>query len=363
MVKVFLREKKLKHGKRSLYLDFYPPIVHPETREATRREHLKLYLYEKPKTEPQKEENRQARLIAENIRSQRQLDIQAGSYGFVAAQNSKKNFVTFFTDQAEKRKGRTTYFRWLGMLKHFIEYAGPDVRFSAVNRSLCEGFKDYLIYNASLEWGTARNYFTGFRSLIKFCADTKLLPNDPLLGIRGVAKKRNERAFLTLDELKKLANTDCEYPELKRAALASALTGLRFSDLMKLTWGEIHRDRDQYLIRFKQKKTRDSETLPVSAEAIAIFGAGESDTDRVFHGLTKWHLYHYLPAWMKSAGINRHVTFHGFRHTFATLQLKLGTDIYTLSKMLGHSDLSTTQEYARVVDEKKQEAAGRISLL
>jgi hypothetical protein len=51
-MKVFLREKKLSKGRRSLYLDFYPPIPHPETRKPTRREHLKLYIYEKPKSKP-----------------------------------------------------------------------------------------------------------------------------------------------------------------------------------------------------------------------------------------------------------------------------------------------------------------------
>jgi site-specific recombinase XerD len=71
---------------------------------------------------------------------------------------------------------------------------------------------------------------------------------------------------------------------------------------------------------------------------------------------------YYLSAWLKAAGITKKITFHCFRHTFATLQLTNGTDIYTVSKMLGHSNLKYTQVYAKVVDEKKDKAAQAIKL-
>lgn len=62
------------------------------------------------------------------------------------------------------------------------------------------------------------------------------------------------------------------------------------------------------------------------------------------------------------AGITKHVTFHCARHTYATLQLTLGTDIYTVSKLLGHRHLKTTEIYAKVIDERKQQAANKIKL-
>ena len=73
-----------------MYLDFYPPIPHPETRKLTRREHLKLYIYERPKTETEKDHNKETKILGESIRSQRQLDVQSGYYGFLTARNSKK---------------------------------------------------------------------------------------------------------------------------------------------------------------------------------------------------------------------------------------------------------------------------------
>ena len=69
-----------------------------------------------------------------------------------------------------------------------------------------------------------------------------------------------------------------------------------------------------------------------------------------------------LKNWIEAAGIKKKITFHNFRHTFATLQLSSGTDIYTVSKMLGHTNVKTTQIYAKVVDEKKNKAAQAIKL-
>ena len=65
---------------------------------------------------------------------------------------------------------------------------------------------------------------------------------------------------------------------------------------------------------------------------------------------------------MLKAGITKNITFHCARHTYATLQLTLGTDIYTVSKLLGHKELRTTQIYAKVIDDKKKEAANKIKL-
>jgi hypothetical protein len=93
MIKVFLREKKLMHGKRGLYLDFYPPITHPETLKETRREHLRLTIFEKPKTYLEKEHNKETKMLAENIRAQRQLEFQAGVYGFVTVRNKQKDLL------------------------------------------------------------------------------------------------------------------------------------------------------------------------------------------------------------------------------------------------------------------------------
>ncbi|MDR1582609.1 MAG: site-specific integrase [Prevotellaceae bacterium] len=110
-----------------------------------------------------------------------------------------------------------------------------------------------------------------------------------------------------------------------------------------------------HCIRLRTEKT-DAKTLnPISQEAYEL--CGEKSTGLVFKGFKKTMLQNILPVWLKAADITKHITFHCFRHTFATLQLTNGTDIYTVSKMLGHTNVKTTQIYAKVVDEKKEKAA------
>ena len=156
---------------------------------------------------------------------------------------------------------------------------------------------------------------------------------------------------------------------MKRAALFSALTGLRFSDIQKMNWDELEYINEQgYFLNFNQKKTKGVEVLPISEQAYSFTEGTENPKDMpqdepVFEGL-KYSAYHnkHLFQWIGAAGITKNITFHSFRHTYATLQLFHGTDIYTVSKMLGHKDLKTTQIYAKIVDDTKRKAANKIKL-
>lgn len=363
MIKVFLREKKLKHGKRSLYLDFYPPII--VDGKPTRREHLKLYIYERPKTETERDHNKETKMLGEHIRSTRQLDLQAGAYKFVPTRHKQKDFVEYFKELCEKKKSsKSNYENWLSVLKHLKGFSGGAVSFGDVTETFCRGFRDYLQFRANLAQNTASLYFDKFRSGVKDARKEKLFFDNPLENLKGISETESQREFLTLAELQQLATAKCNYPDLKNAALFSAMTGLRFSDIEKLTWGEIQQSREQgFYIRFRVKKTGRPETHPISDEAAELLGERVSDADaKVFTDLKDWYCYHYLPDWITAAGITRKITFHAFRHSFATLQITLGTDIYTVSKLLGHKRIETTQIYARIIDEKKREAANRITL-
>ena len=162
-------------------------------------------------------------------------------------------------------------------------------------------------------------------------------------------------------ELKKLAATPCKIDVLRRASLFSCLTGLRISDVMNLKWEDIEAAPEGgFCLRITTIKTKTVATLPISDEAVAL--CGEKAKGTVFKGMKRTYCQDPLKEWIKSAGIKKHITFHCFRHTFATLQIAEGTDIYTVSKMLTHRNVSTTQIYADLVSDKKRESANRISL-
>ena len=116
-------------------------------------------------------------------------------------------------------------------------------------------------------------------------------------------------------------------------------------------------------LKFQQKKTGGMETLPISKQATDLMGERGEPTAKVFPNL-RYSAYHnkHLYQWIGAAGITKNITFHCFRHTFATLQLLKGTDLYTVSKLLGHKDIKTTQIYAKIVDKMKREAVNKIKL-
>ncbi|MDQ6481279.1 site-specific integrase [Dyadobacter sp. LHD-138] len=178
--------------------------------------------------------------------------------------------------------------------------------------------------------------------------------------VESISPKDTHREFLFLDELQQLANTKCESEVVKKASLFSVLTGLRFSDINTLEWSELRGSAGNRYIQFSTDKTGSAEFLPFSDQAYALLE--EKGNGKVFQGLKYYLVDTVLPDWLKEAGIDKHITFHCFRHTFATLQLVLGTDIVTVSKLLGHRDIKTTMIYVKIVDKLKRDASHRIKL-
>jgi len=366
-MKVTLRQR-LKSESISLYLDYY-------SKGKRHYEYLDLCLIPDPEkgrlNKEQKEENRKNLALAEAIRSKRHLEIQNGIYGFQDREKVQGSFVKYverLTERKDSSKGN--YDNWDSMLKHLKKFVKTDVVFDQVNKKWVEDFKTYLSKEARtpakkpLAQNSQSAYYNKIRAALKQAVKDGILQKNPASEVISVKPGDAERSFLTLEELQSMAKIDCDFPLLKRAFIFSALTGLRWSDIEKLTWAEVQSSNQMgHYIRFRQKKTRDTETLPVSERAIELLGERGKPEERVFDGLKYSAWYNLkLAQWTMRAGITKHITFHSARHSFATLQLTLGTDIYTVSKMLGHKNLKTTQVYAKVIDEKKKEAANRIKI-
>jgi integrase len=366
-MKVTLRQR-LKGDSISLYLDYY-------SKGKRQYEYLDLYLTPEPErrrlTKEQKEENRKNLVLAETIRSKRHLEIQNGIYGFQDRGKIKGSFVKYVERLAERKdSSKGSYDNWDSMLKHLKKFVKTDVSFEQVDKHWVEDFKTYLTKDARTPSGKplAQNsqsaYYNKIRAALKQTVKDGILQKSPASEVVSVKPGDAERSFLTYEELNAMVKTDCDFPLLKSAFIFSALTGLRWSDIVKLIWEEVQSSKELgNYIRFRQKKTKDSETLPISEQASQLLGERSTPEARVFEGLKYSAWYNLkLAQWAMHAGIRKHVTFHTARHSFATLQLTLGTDIYTVSKMLGHKNLKTTQVYARVIDKTKQEAANRIIL-
>ena len=283
-----------------------------------------------------------------------------------------RDFVEYFRRTAGKRSG-SNHNNWMSALTYLEQFTGGRVKFADLSEQYLEEFKEYLLTTQSvkskrkkepLSQNSALSYFNKVKATLKQAYKEGILQTDLNARVDSIKAAETRREYLTSEELNKLAKTPCKDDLLKRAALFSGLTGLRFSDIEKLTWGEIGQDESKgYTINFQQKKTKGIETMPISEQAFSLLGEQQKPESRIFGGLRSAS-YHSkdLRDWLKAAGITKHITFHCFRHTFATLQMFLGTDIFTVSKMLGHREIKTTQIYTKIVDEAKRQAANRIKL-
>lgn len=364
---ISLRTKKLQDGRESLFLDCYFPNQKPNRI----KEYLKMYIFTEPKGFQEKEHNKKTLVLAESIKAKRTLELQHEKHGFshLIRNNLNINFITYFQEQTEMRNENTgNYGNWDGTLKHLIRYSGEHVLFGDLDAKWLEGFKDYLKNKARikssqpLSQNSCYSYYNKVRACLKQAVKDKIILYNPAIEITGFKQGETKREFLTLEELKAIIKVECEIPMLKTAFIFSCLTGLRWSDINKLIWQEVQHSEEQgWYIRFRQKKTQGVETLPISQQAIDLLGDKDASLERVFKGLkySAWHNLK-LQQWIMKAGISKTITFHCARHTYATLQLTLGTDIYTVSKLLGHRELKTTQVYAKIIDQKKIDAANII---
>ncbi|GAB4035260.1 tyrosine-type recombinase/integrase [Spirosoma gilvum] len=370
MIKVKLRRKPITDGRTSLYLDYYPAIPHPDTGKPTRREFLGLYLFNRPRTQPDRDQNADTVALAETIRAHRQIEVQTGAYGFLSKKIQSTCFVAYCEQLAATRTGSTKD-GWDSALHYLRDFTGGTLKISDLTIKKCRDFRTYMMQTKSqrnderLAVNSAASYFNKFKAALKQAYKDGLISTDLDAKLEGIRLAETRREYLTLAELQALAATDFPaLPVLKQAALFSALTGLRYSDIEALTWGQIRHDPlSGYTIAFRQEKTEGVEYMPVSEQAVSLLGQRLGDNQPILPGLMySAHWNNKLKQWVKDAGITKPITFHSFRHAYATIQLTLGTDIYTVSKMLGHRELKTTQIYAKVVDQAKREAADKIKL-
>lgn len=376
-IKVALREKKILKGRKSLYLDIYPPIPHPKTGELTRREFLGMYIIESPKTLLEKQNNKEiiqrAELIrqrTENRLNKPEIYSEYEKEKLQIKEQNERDFITYFNTLRDKRK-TSNYDNWVSAGKYLEKFTGGKLKFSELKEQFFNDFKEYLLTTKSnkdkktiLSQNSAVSYFNKVKAAMKQAYKDGILQTDLNARISAIKTVETRREHLSIEELNKLVKTPCNNDLLKRAALFSALTGLRFSDIQKMVWSELEYIEGQgYFLNFSQKKTKGIEYYPISEQAVSLLNEKGEPTAEVFEGLV-YSAYHnkQLFQWIGAAEISKDITFHCFRHTFATLQLFNGTDIYTVSKMLGHKDLKTTQIYAKVVDMVKREAADKIKL-
>lgn len=363
---VRLRKRVLANGNISLYLDIY-------FNGHRTYEFLKMYLLTESNRKD-KEKNRETLRLAEAIRSKRLVELRNGEYGFKDNSGKKVNFFDYYEAYIDKRSSNESK-GYCGNLRssfrHLKKFASNNqITFAEITPEWIEGYRTYLENEAcpinsnkkkTLSQNTRKSYFSNLKSCLSQAVKDGILQRNPMNNVRAIKGVESTRMYLTIGEIRKAAKALCDNEIVKRAFLFSCLTGMRRSDILKLTWGDITQQSGFTRIIFRQKKTKGQEYLDITPQAAELLGERGELSDRPFAGLVSANLTnHEIKTWLARAGIDKPITFHCARHSFAVMMLDLGTDIYTVSKLLGHRELSTTQIYAKVLDKNKQAAIAAI---
>ena len=374
---VTIRLKSLANGCKSVYLDIY--------RDGVRSyEFPKLYII--PEKTPADKAANLATLDAANaIKARRVKEIINGEAGIKKAPGKHIRLLDWMKQRQEragkaaKDAGRKSSNTAEGIktvtahLRRYIAtaYNGEDITLSKIDKRFCEGFSAYLTGDNSrwagkLSPNTRALYYSGLETALNEAYRKGIITVNPATFVEEREKPHgepSERDYLTAEELKTLAAAKCPNEQVKAAFLFSCFTGLRLSDIEGLTWDAIHKDGSTWCIELRMQKTRRIIYLPLSEAARRYMPErGEKGAESLVFDLPKRITTQSdVRTWVKRAGISKSISFHCARHTFATLALTRGADLYSISKLLGHTNIATTQIYAAIIDRRKQEAANLLN--
>jgi site-specific recombinase XerD len=348
-MKINVRYKIVKDGFQSVYFDYF-------LNGKRQYEFLNIHLL--PETKENKKINQELRKKVELIKSQRLLDFVNESFNFPSASKQKANFIEFVNNFAST-KSKSTNEGYLSLITWLIKFKGENIIFKQVNENFCESFMQFL-KDSGLKHNSVRNYMMTLNASLNFAIKKNIININPLAKVDKLKIQNSKIEFLNRNEVKLLLNSkvvikDIEsadgvykFVDIKNSFILCCLCGLRWSDVRLLKKIHIQDDR----LQLKQIKDKSNISNPLYFEAIEfINNLPKSENELLFVLPEKSKFINRIIGnFVKKSGIDKHITFHCSRHSYAFLEIAKGTDIYTLSKRLDHSDVATTQIYAHFYD-------------
>lgn len=350
---VSVREIPLKEGGFTFSLDIYHKGQRQQVKTGIQAERTAGREYKKAR--------QQAEARAADLEAQLKIDPAAV---FLGKERRSTDFLDYFEKVITQEKNRAA--TYTNVLKHLRNFnGGKPLPMANICQTWAEQFRVY-IDELPLRGTSKQNYLLGLKVILNQAARENLIP-DFSRKIKQFKKNDVPLKYLTLAQIKTLEATPCKHPAVRAAFLFSCFTGLRASDLEALKDGDIQQDGDRLTVRYKMQKTQKWERFTLGAQALKYLEEAKrlymnraEDDNRVFliPGLSQ--CLSVIRAWGTAANIPFNLGFHCGRHSFAVLSLQNGVDLYTLSKLMGHSTISTTQIYAKIIDETKTAAMDKL---
>ena len=374
---VKIRLKKVANGNQSIYLDIY-------WKGVRKYEYLKLYLV--PELTPlNKIQNQETMAVAERIKAERIKALHGhGIHDWDTIKQGSMLLTTWIKKYCEggigiKQSSLHCRREMLNTIEKYIDKVKKNfITLEEVDAEFCRGYVKFLrtFPSSTYKYGkpedhiisdnTAHNYLGLFSTTLNNAVRQGIIPKNPLKELDAkerIQPKEGKKEYLTIEELRRLMATDSYRPEVKGAFMFACFTGLRLSDMYKLAPMHIFRtpDGEGEYIDMTMQKTERQVIIPLSDEARRWLPEAKGREIPFFDlPITPSVIKRALRKWLEAAGINKPISFHCSRHTFGTLMLTLGADLYTTSKLMGHTNVHTTEIYAKIVDKKKEAAINLI---
>ncbi len=374
-----LGAKVLSNGRESLFLDYYFGYtkVYDEVKDKEvvrverKREYLSLYLWQAPRNPQERQHNKETLELAKKIRYERGQELLESVEGYrLKRKHSDINFLDYFQayiksySKKDKRMIESAYKRFADFLKETPEYNKymKHIKPEQITKDMVMDFTDYLKSKGVGEG--AKSYYARFKKVIKHAVEHDVMDKNPCTGV--VIKYDEQllrKEVLSQEEIQTLMETPYNAnPSVKRAFILCLYCGLRFCDVKDLTFANV--DYSNRLLKFEQNKTKGHSAnsgvvIPLNDGLLNLIGKPQREQDRekvIFPLPSYTACIKDLRQWVKNAGINKHISWHCARHSFAVNILNNGANIKTVASLLGHSGLRHTEKYTRAIDSLKQEA-------
>ena len=374
-----LGAKVLSDGRESLFLDFYLGFEMAVSsrsgkeykRVNSRREFLKLYLWQAPRTPLERQQNKETLELAKKIRYERGQQLLESVEGYRLKKDRDINFLDYFQsyiDSYTKKDIRMldiALSRFKDFLRDTPEYNKfmKRIKPEQITRDMVEAYTEYL-QTRSVGEG-AKSIYARFKKVVKYAVEHDVIAKNPCTGIViKVDDQQLKKDVLSMDEIQKLIDTHYEHenPNIRRAFIFCLYCGLRFCDVKDLTFKNV--DYSNKLLRFEQNKTKGHSAssgvvIPLNDGLLKLIGEPTDSGNRdepIFPLPTYEACLKAVSRWVKRAGIDKHISWHCARHSFAVNILNNGANIKTVASLLGHSGLKHTEKYTRAVDSLKKAA-------
>lgn len=374
-----LGAKILSDGRESLFLDYYfgYQMVYSEKldkevmRKDRKREFLKLYLWQAPRTPIERQQNKETLELAKKIRFERGQELLESVEGYRLKKERDINFLDYFQSYIDKytkkdiRMVQIALSRFRDFLNETPEYNkfAKRIKPEQINKDMVEAYTEYL-QTRSVGEG-AKSIYARFKKVVKFAIEHDVMLKNPCTGITiKIDDQQLKKEVLSTEEIQQLIAThyDNENPNIRRAFIFCLYCGLRYCDVKDLTFKDV--DYANRLLKFEQNKTKGHSAnsgviIPLNDGILKLIGepSNPDNRDEAIFPLPSYEMcLKALKRWVKRAGINKHISWHCARHSFAVNILNNGANIKTVASLLGHSGLKHTEKYTRAVDKLKEDA-------